>query len=194
MILKIFMTCIAFAYKDGRDSNADLVELNRSKMDSSRPHRVKGDLGSLPNSPASVDGGQASHAPLMNDQGQATGGAMDILQQIAQALQRAAQSAIVVPQRSAIERMAKYRPMDFLGKIDDELAMEKNWLERTERMLQQMHCTSEKNLECATSLLQDEAYRWWLSFGGYYMGVLSDRIQEAICGSHLFEQYETRVS
>ena len=36
---------------------------------------------------------------------------MDILQQIAQALQRAAQSATVVPQRSAI---------DFLGKKDDE--------------------------------------------------------------------------
>ena len=55
-------------------------------MDSSRPHRVIGDLGSRPNSPASVDGRQASHAPPMNDQGQATGVAMDILQQIAQAL------------------------------------------------------------------------------------------------------------
>ena len=44
----------------------------------------------------------------MNDQGQATGGAMDILQQIAQALQRAAQQVAVVPQRSAIERMEKY--------------------------------------------------------------------------------------
>ena len=49
-------------------------------MDSSRPHRVGGDLGSRSNSPASVDGGQASHAPPMNDQGQATGGAMDFLQ------------------------------------------------------------------------------------------------------------------
>ena len=26
-----------------------------------------------------------------------------------------------------------------------------------------MHCTPEENLECATSLLQDEAYQWWLS-------------------------------
>ena len=47
-------------------------------------------------------------APPMNNQGQVTGGAMDILQQIAQTLQRATQLAIVVPQRSAIERMAKY--------------------------------------------------------------------------------------
>ena len=48
--------------------------------------------------------------------------------------------------------------MDFLGKKDDEPSMEENWLERTERMLRQMHCTPEENLECATSLLQDEAY------------------------------------
>ena len=41
--------------------------------------------------------------------------------------------------------------------------MAKKWLERTERMLRQMHCTSEENLECATSLLQDEAYKWWVS-------------------------------
>ena len=53
--------------------------------------------------------------------------------------------------------------MDFLGKKDDEPSMAENWLKRTERMLQQMHCTPEENLECATSLLQDEAYKWWLS-------------------------------
>ena len=41
--------------------------------------------------------------------------------------------------------------------------MVKNWLKRTERMLQQMHYTLEENLECATSLLHNEAYQWWLS-------------------------------
>ena len=66
-------------------------------MDSSGPYRVGGDSGSRPNSSASVDGRQASHAPPMNDQGQATRGAMDILQQIAQTLQRAVQPAVVVP-------------------------------------------------------------------------------------------------
>ena len=48
-------------------------------MDSSGPHRDRGDSGSRPNNPTGVDGGQASHAPPMKDQGQATGGAMDIL-------------------------------------------------------------------------------------------------------------------
>ena len=48
-------------------------------MDSSGPHRVRGDPGSRPNSPISVEGGQASHAPSIREQGQAAGGAMDIL-------------------------------------------------------------------------------------------------------------------
>ena len=29
-------------------------------------------------------------------------------------------------------------------------------------MLVQMHCTLEEKLECAISLLQDEAYHWWV--------------------------------
>ena len=53
--------------------------------------------------------------------------------------------------------------MNFLGKKDDEPSMAENWIERTERMPWQMHCTPEGNLEHVTSLLQDEAYQWWLS-------------------------------
>ena len=55
-------------------------------MDGLRPHRVRDDLRSRPHSPASVEGGQASHAPSIRDQGQAVGSVMDILQGIAQAL------------------------------------------------------------------------------------------------------------
>ena len=49
-------------------------------MDSSGHHRVGGDSGSRPNSPASVDGGQASHAPSIHEQGQDVRCTMDILQ------------------------------------------------------------------------------------------------------------------
>ena len=38
-------------------------------MESSGPNRVSGDSGSCPNSPVSVDGGQASHAPSIHEQG-----------------------------------------------------------------------------------------------------------------------------
>ena len=113
-------------------------------MDGSSSQRVVGDQGDRPDSPTSVEGGQASHAPPIHQQEPTMGGTMEILQQIAQALQGAAQPAAVAvsPQRSAIERMARYRPIDFMGKKDDEPAMAKNWLERTERMLVQMHCTT----------------------------------------------------
>ena len=104
-------------------------------MDGTGHNRVRGDSGSHPNSLVSVDGGQASHAPSIHEQGQAAGGTMDILQQISQALQRATQPATVVPQRFAIERMEKYQPIDFLRKKDDEPYMVGNWLERTEKML-----------------------------------------------------------
>ena len=107
-------------------------------MNSIGHNRVRGDSGSHPNSPVSLNGGQSSHAPSIHEQGQAAGGTMDILKQITRALQRVVQPTVVVPQRLAIERMTKYQPIYFLGKKDDEPS---NWLERTERMLRQMHCT-----------------------------------------------------
>ena len=57
-------------------------------MDGSGTHMVEGDQGNRPNSLASVVGGQASHAPPVNEQEQVTGGTISILQQLAQALQR----------------------------------------------------------------------------------------------------------
>ena len=49
-------------------------------MDSSAPLRVEDDQGNRPNSPTSVEGGQVSHAPPMNEPEPAVGGAIDILQ------------------------------------------------------------------------------------------------------------------
>ena len=67
-------------------------------MDSSGTHRVEGDAGDRFDSPASVVGGQASHAPPTNEPEQVVGGTMGILQQLAQALQRAGQPAAIAPQ------------------------------------------------------------------------------------------------
>ena len=77
-------------------------------MDGSGTHRVEGDQGNCPDSPAIVVGGQASHAPSTNEPEQVVGGTMGILQQLAQALQRARQPAATAPQRLAIERMVRY--------------------------------------------------------------------------------------
>ena len=52
-------------------------------MDGSAPLRVEDDQGNCKNSLASVEGGQASHAPPLNEPETATGSVIDILQQIA---------------------------------------------------------------------------------------------------------------
>ena len=91
-----------------------------------------------------MEGGQASHAPPMNEPEPAAGGAIDILQQIALTLQIVAQPAAVTTQWSTIERMARNRLVDFLGRKDNEPSMAENWLEMIEGMLMQMHCTSDE--------------------------------------------------
>ena len=48
-------------------------------MDGLGLHKVRGDSRGPPNSPTSVEGGQASHAPSIREKGQAVGSAMDIL-------------------------------------------------------------------------------------------------------------------
>ena len=48
-------------------------------MDSSCTYRVESDPGNRPDSPASVEGGQASHAPPTNESEQVVGGTMGIL-------------------------------------------------------------------------------------------------------------------
>ena len=120
----------------------DLVGLNRTNMSGISPFRVEGDQGNHTDSPASVEGGQASHAPSIHEQEQVAGGTMNILQQLARALQRATQPTAIASQRSAIERMARYRPIDFLGMKEYEPSTVENWLERIERMLVEMNCTS----------------------------------------------------
>ena len=75
----------------------DLAGLNRISMDGSASLRVEDDQGNHPNSPASVEGGQASLAPPVNEPKQ-VGGTIGILQQLAQALQRAEQPAATAPQ------------------------------------------------------------------------------------------------
>ena len=77
------MICIAFAYKGCHDPDADLAGLDRISMDSSTPLRVEDDQGNHLDSLAIVEGGQASHAPLVNEPEEVVGGTMGILQQLA---------------------------------------------------------------------------------------------------------------
>ncbi|KAL5756738.1 hypothetical protein ACOSQ2_021484 [Xanthoceras sorbifolium] len=79
---------------------------------------------------------------------------------MAEFLQNMARAAL---RRSAIERLVRYRPTDFHGRKDEDASAAEYWFERTDRILEQMHCIPEERLECAVSLLQEDAYQWWTS-------------------------------
>ncbi len=48
-----------------------------------------------------------------------------------------------------------------MGKKEDDSVVAENWLDQTIRVLKQLHCTLEQNLEGVVSLLQNDAYQWW---------------------------------
>ena len=64
-------------------------------------------------------------------------------------------------QKSPIEQVRKYGAEDFKGQMADDSPAAEYWLERTERIMDQIHCTDEEKLECTVSLLQESAYQWW---------------------------------
>ncbi|KAL5756802.1 hypothetical protein ACOSQ2_021548 [Xanthoceras sorbifolium] len=90
--------------------------------------------GDRPESPASVTGGASreSVSPRVADPVQPT-----FMQQIAEFFQNVARAA---PRRSAIERLAKYRPTDFHGRKDEDASATEYWFERTDRILER--CTA----------------------------------------------------
>ena len=70
----------------------------------------------------------------------------------------------VVPppvQKTTIERMRKNGAKDFRFQVVNDSPAAEYWLERTERIMDQIHYTDEEKLECAISLLQESAYQWW---------------------------------
>ncbi|KAL5762879.1 hypothetical protein ACOSP7_019143 [Xanthoceras sorbifolium] len=111
-------------------------------------------------SPTSVAGGALGESVSPRIAGPEIQGQPVNMQQMAEFFQNVARAA---PWRSAIERLAKYRPTDFHGRRDEDASAAEYWFERTERILQQLHYTPEENLECAVSLLQEDAYQWWIS-------------------------------
>ncbi len=57
------------------------------------------------------------------------------------------------PQKSHMEKLQKHGAVDFFGKKEDDPMIAENWLDRTRRVLKQLHCTLEQNLEGVVFLL-----------------------------------------
>ncbi len=48
-----------------------------------------------------------------------------------------------------------------MTKKEDDSVTAESWLDKTGRVLKQLHCTPGQSLEATVSLLQDDAYQWW---------------------------------
>ena len=77
-------------------------------------------------------------------------------------------------QKSPIERVRKYGAEDFKGLLTDDSPAAEYWLERTERIMEQIHCSEVEKLECAVSLLQESAYQWWTTVKSHVDGEAID--------------------
>nr|XP_033508467.1 uncharacterized protein LOC117273401 [Nicotiana tomentosiformis] len=65
------------------------------------------------------------------------------------------------PSEMNFEKMRKMGGVKFEGTTDPTVA--EQWLERMERVFEQLECTNAAKFKYAISLLQKDAYDWWIS-------------------------------
>ncbi|XP_075078644.1 uncharacterized protein LOC142164590 [Nicotiana tabacum] len=65
------------------------------------------------------------------------------------------------PSEMNFEKMRKMGGVEFEGTTDPTVA--EQWLERMERVFEQLECTNASKFKYAISLLQKDAYDWWVS-------------------------------
>ena len=63
--------------------------------------------------------------------------------------------------KAPIDIVRRHGVEEFHGSSMEELAKADLWLEKLERVLEEVRCPSDHRASCAVSLLQGEAYDWW---------------------------------
>ena len=68
---------------------------------------------------------------------------------------------VVAPRERRYDKLRKMGAKDFRGTTDPLEA--DRWLQRTERIFEMMYYTPEEKLDYVVSLLQEDAYDWWVT-------------------------------
>ena len=68
---------------------------------------------------------------------------------------------VVAPRERRYDKLRKMGAEDFRGTTNPLKA--KRWLQHTERIFEMMYYTPEEKLDYAISLLQEDAYDWWVT-------------------------------
>ena len=63
--------------------------------------------------------------------------------------------------KAPIDTVRRHGAEEFHGSSMEESAKAEFWLEKLERVLEEVRCPHDKRESCAVSLLQGEAYDWW---------------------------------
>ena len=63
--------------------------------------------------------------------------------------------------KAPIDTVRRHGAEEFHGSNMEESAKAEFWLEKLERVLEEVRCPSDQRASCADSLLQGEAYDWW---------------------------------
>ena len=66
--------------------------------------------------------------------------------------------------KAPIDMMRRHGAEEFHGTSLEESDKAKFWLERLQRVVEEVRCPLEQRVACAVSLLQSEAYDWWKLF------------------------------
>ena len=65
--------------------------------------------------------------------------------------------------RPILERLVKIKTIEFYGRNEDNAVAVEFWLDRTQRVLEQLEATHKEGFTVAVSLLQEDAYDWWMT-------------------------------
>ena len=63
--------------------------------------------------------------------------------------------------KAPIDTIKRHGAEEFHGSSMEESEKAKFWLEKLERILEEVRCPSDQRASCAVSRLQGEAYDWW---------------------------------
>ena len=83
-----------------------------------------------------------------------------------EALLRISHDMILVLERltapkASIDMVRRHGAEEFNGTNIEESNKTKFWLEKLQRILEEVRCPPDQRVSCAVSLLQSEAYDWW---------------------------------
>ena len=80
---------------------------------------------------------------------------MRISQDIARVLDR-----LTTP-KAPIDMVSRHGAEEFHGTSMEESDKAKYWLEKLQRVLEEVRCPPNQRVSCVVSLMQSEAYDWW---------------------------------